>query len=144
MGGRDASRGFLYQAFASVLEALCQDSWDKIYIEFESDNDKVDIALEAKEKIFKSIQVKSTINTFGKESIKTWLTDLIKDDVGAIEFELFLIGQCDNNANTFINSIVKFQHNKMDKIADESLKGFDTDIIKGKSISCQTSFSERS
>jgi hypothetical protein len=36
MGGKEASRGFLYQAFASVLEALCQKSWDKIYIELDS------------------------------------------------------------------------------------------------------------
>ena len=37
MGGREASRGFLYQAFASVLEAMCQKNWDRIYIEFKSD-----------------------------------------------------------------------------------------------------------
>ena len=37
MGGKEASRGFLYQAFASVLEALCQKNWDKIYIEFDSE-----------------------------------------------------------------------------------------------------------
>ena len=56
MGGREASRGFLYQAFASVLEAMCQKNWDRIYIEFKSDDDKVDIALEENSKIFKSIQ----------------------------------------------------------------------------------------
>lgn len=55
MGGKEASRGFLYQAFASVLEALCQKNWDKIYIEFDSEKDKVDIALEKENRIFKSI-----------------------------------------------------------------------------------------
>ena len=134
MGGKEASRGFLYQAFASVLEALCQKNWDKIYIEFDSEKDKVDIALENENKIFKSIQVKSTINTFTKNSVSKWIQDLINDDVGSTEFELFLIGQCDDAANTFINSIKKFQSNKMDKKAEISLKGFNTDIIQGRKI----------
>lgn len=43
MGGKEASRGFLYQGFASVLEALTDKSnWDKIYVEFPTSNDKVD------------------------------------------------------------------------------------------------------
>ena len=134
MGGKDASRGFLYQAFASVLEALCQKNWDKIYIEFDSEKDKVDIALEKENKVFKSIQVKSTINTFTKNSVSKWIQDLINDDVGSTEFELFLIGQCDDTANTFINSIMKFQSNKLDKKSQSSLKGFDTKIIKGMKI----------
>ena len=134
MGGKEASRGFLYQAFASVLEALCQKNWDKIYIEFDSEKDKVDIALEKENKVFKSIQVKSTINTFTKNSVSKWIQDLINDDVGSTEFELFLIGQCDDTANTFINSIKKFQSNKMDKKAENSLKGFNTDIIQGRKI----------
>ena len=47
MGGKEASRGFLYQGFASVLEALTdKGNWDKIYVEFPTSNDKVDIALE--------------------------------------------------------------------------------------------------
>lgn len=134
MGGKDASRGFLYQVFASVLEALCQKNWDKIYIEFDSEKDKVDIALEKENKVFKSIQVKSTINTFTKNSVSKWIQDLINDDVGSTEFELFLIGQCDDTANIFINSIMKFQSNKLDKKSQSSLKGFDTKIIKGMKI----------
>lgn len=134
VGGREGSRGYLYQAFASVLEAMCQKNWDKIYIEFDSDDDKVDIALEENNKIFKSVQVKSTINTFSKNSLKKWLQDLINDDVGSTEFELFLIGQCDNDAVTFINSIEKFQRNKLDDKAQGSLKGFDTSVIQGRKI----------
>jgi len=134
VGGREGSRGYLYQAFASVLEAMCQKNWDKIYIEFNSDDDKVDIALEENNRIFKSIQVKSTINTFSKNSLKKWLQDLINDDVGSTEFELFLIGQCDNDAVTFINSIDKFQRNKLDDKAKMSLKEFDTSIIQGRKI----------
>jgi hypothetical protein len=135
VGGREASRGFLYQAFASVLEAMCQKNWDRIYIEFKSDDDKVDIALEENSKIFKSIQVKSTINTFSKNSLEKWLQDLINDDVGANEFELFLIGQCNNDALTFINSIDKLQKNKLDATVQKSLQGFDTSIIQDRKIS---------
>ncbi len=55
MGGKEASRGFLYQGFASVLEALTdKNKWDKIYIEFPTSNDKVDIALGAANKVIKS------------------------------------------------------------------------------------------
>jgi len=135
LAGKEASRGFLYQAFASVLEAMCQENWDKIYIEFESDNNKVDIALEENSKVFKSIQVKSTINTFSKNLVVKWLQDLINDDVGANEFELFLIGQCDCDAVTFINSMDKFQNKKLDKTAQKSLQGFDTSIIQNRKVS---------
>ena len=135
MGGKEASRGFLYQAFASVLEALCQKNWDKIYIELKSNDDKVDIALEENGRIIKSIQVKSTINTFSKSSIQTWLSDLIRDDVGSAKFELFLIGQCDDNAITFINSIDKFYQGELDAKAEKALIGFDINIIKDKEIS---------
>lgn len=135
MGGKEGSRGYLYQAFASVLEAMCQKNWDKIYIEFDSAGDKVDIALEENNRIFKSIQVKSTINTFSKNSLEKWLQDLVNDDVGSTEFELFLIGQCDNAAVTFINSIDKFQRNKLDDKAQRSLTGFDTSVIQDRKIS---------
>ena len=46
MGGKEGSRGYLYQAIAAVIESLSDKGWDKIYIEFPSENDKVDIALE--------------------------------------------------------------------------------------------------
>lgn len=134
MGGKESSRGYLYQAIVSGLEALCEDNWDRIYIEYDSKNDKVDIALEQDNLVFKTIQVKSTINTFNKNSVQRWLTELINDDVGATTFELFLIGQCDRDAITFMNSIEKFQNNKLDKTAETSLNNFDINIIKGKLI----------
>ncbi|MBU3875028.1 SAVED domain-containing protein [Faecalicatena sp. AGMB00832] len=90
---------------------------------------------EEKGRVFKSIQVKSTIYTFSKSSLKKWLQDLINDDVGANEFELFLIGQCDNDAVTFINSINKFQSNELDDKAQSSLKEFDTSCILGRKVS---------
>ena len=128
MSGKEGSRGYLYQAVASCLEALCEDSWDRIYIEYDSEKDKVDIALKQGDVVFKSIQVKSTINTFSKVSLEKWLKALIEDDVGATTFELFLIGQCDNDAITFINSVKKFQDGKLDEKAKKSLKDFDATI----------------
>ena len=134
MGGKEASRGFLYQGFASVLDALTdKGNWDKIYVEFPTSNDKVDIALEQQNQIVKCIQVKSTINTFTKSDIKTWLDDLIKD-IESPEYELFLIGQCDKSANTFIKSIEKYYGKVLDKEAKLSLKGFDTDLFDNKRI----------
>ena len=62
MGGKDGSRGYLYQTFASIFQALCQDNWDKIYVEYNSDNDKVDIALESNGSVIKSIQVKAGLD----------------------------------------------------------------------------------
>lgn len=121
MGGKEASRGFLYQGFASVLEALTdKNKWDKIYIEFPTSNDKVDIALGAANKVIKSIQVKSTINTFSKSDIMVWLRDLIAD-IDAPEYELCLIGQCEKSAITFKNSIEKFYNNTLDNTAVKSL-----------------------
>lgn len=134
MGGKESSRGFLYQGFASVLEALTDEkNWDKIYVEFPTSNDKVDIALEQQNQIVKCIQVKSTINTFVKSDIKTWIDDLIKD-IESPEYELFLIGQCDKSANTFIKSIKKYYEKELDKEAKLSLKGFDTDLLDNKKI----------
>lgn len=134
MGGKEASRGFLYQGFASVLEALTdKNKWDKIYIEFPTSNDKVDIALGAANKVIKSIQVKSTINTFSKSDIMVWLRDLIAD-IDAPEYELCLIGQCEKSAITFKNSIEKFYNNTLDNTAVKSLDGFSTDLLRNKRI----------
>ena len=115
LGGKDGSRGYLYQTFASIFEALCQNGWDKIYIEYNSANDKVDIALESNGKILKSIQVKSTINTFDRSSIINWANDLIKDDIGATECEVFLIGQLGKSAIESKNAIDALQENNNDK-----------------------------
>lgn len=134
MGGKEASRGFLYQGFASVLEALTdKNKWDKIYIEFPTSNDKVDIALGAANKVIKSIQVKSTINTFSKSDIMVWLRDFIAD-IDAPEYELCLIGQCEKSAITFKNSIEKFYNNTLDNTAVKSLDGFSTDLLRNKRI----------
>lgn len=137
MGGKDGSRGYLYQTFASIFQALCLDNWDKIYVEYNSENDKVDIALEKNGNAVKSIQVKSSVNSFDRSAIIEWTNDLIKDDIGATECELFLIGQLAPSAIKFKNAIVALQENNNDKtkLGNEHLKAlsnFDISIIKGK------------
>lgn len=135
MGGKEAIRGFLCQAFASVLEALGDSSWDKIYVEYISKDDKVDIALESNSEILKSIQVKSTENSFSKDNVRNWLVALLKDDVGAKEIELFLLGQCTREALDFINSIEKLQKGEIDDKLNRCLSGFDKKLITGKIVS---------
>ena len=137
MGGKDGSRGYLYQTFASIFQALCLDNWDKIYVEYNSENDKVDIALERNGNAVKSIQVKSSVNSFDRCALIEWTNDLIKDDIGATECELFLIGQLAPSAIKFKNAIVVLQENNNDKtkLGNEYLKAlsnFDISIIKGK------------
>ena len=140
MGGKDGSRGYLYQTFASIFEALCQNDWDKIYIEYNSTNDKVDIALEVDGKIFKSIHVKSSINLFTKSNITQWLYDLISDDIGATEYSIHLIGNLEEKANVFINAIRKYQENerdiqRLDEKAKNAVKGFDLSVLNSRSAS---------
>lgn len=139
LGGKEGSRGYLYQTFASIFEVLCQNNWDKIYIEFESKNDKVDIALERNKKIFKSIQVKSSINLFTKSSIAQWLNDLIEDDVGANEYALRLIGNLETKSSDFINALQKYQDNNyniidLDEKSKKALKGFNLSMIDSKIV----------
>lgn len=134
MGGKEGSRGFLYQGFASVLEALTdKNNWDKIYVEFPSSNDKVDIALEQNNQIIKCIQVKSSINNFTKADIQKWIKDLM-NDTKCPEYELFLIGQCAKVTNIFIKSIEKYYDQKLDNEAKSSLKDFDTNMLADKEI----------
>lgn len=134
MGGKEASRGFLCQGFASVLEALTDKSgWDKIYVEFPTSNDKVDIALEKQNQLIKCVQVKSTINLFSKSDITTWLSDLITDTKSP-QYELYLIGQCDKQANIFLKSIEKYYSKTVDKEAKGALDGFDTTLLDNSEI----------
>ena len=139
MGGKEGSRGYIYQSFASIFEALCQNDWDKIYVEYNSPNDKVDIALENSGHIFKSIQVKSTINSFDKSSIIKWTCDLFNDNINATEFEMFLIGNASPSAISFKNAIDSLKEtnndkSKLSKIDNESLSNFDTSLLSGKTL----------
>lgn len=142
MGGMEASRGFFYQGVASLLTALSgKQDWDKIYVEFPINGDKVDIALERNGQIIKIIQVKSTVNIFSKSDLVKWMYELVSDK-NCPEYELFLMGQCNNSAITFINSINKYYDHKIDKTAEQSLKDFDKEILKNRKVKFKAHFHE--
>ncbi|RJE47909.1 hypothetical protein A7K50_01310 [Dehalobacter sp. MCB1] len=132
MGGKESIRGFLYQGFASVLEALTQEFWDKIYVEYPIGN-KVDIALESQGSLIKSIQVKSSINLFNKSSIVAWMNELATE-APSKEYSIFLIGSCDEDANTFINAISYYKTGVIPEKSRKSLEGFDTTFFDTHNI----------
>lgn len=131
MGGKEGTRGYLYQAFAAILEALNEEYWNNIIVELNTTSDKVDIALELDNKLIKTIQVKSSINLFTKSEILKWLEDLI-DDTQSSEYALHLIGSCDAGANKLIKSIEKVSQDISDKETKESLKNVSNKILKNK------------
>ena len=136
MGGQEGSRGYLYQGIATVLEALTSNYWDKIYIEFPTSNDKVDIALSQDDRIVRAIQVKSTENTFAPAGVKQWLRDIYKY-YKADAYEIVLIGQCTADTLHFINAIPKYYNRntiKLDKTATRVLSDFDTSILDSSSV----------
>jgi hypothetical protein len=141
MGGKEASRGFMYQGFASILEALAYNGWDKIYVEFPTSGDKVDIALENNKEIIKSIQVKSTINTFYESSVIDWLSQIIQD-VNSKEYQIFLIGHCDRKTVDLINAIKKYQDGGLDQKSQKILASVDSNLLSNKisfkTLSCDT------
>lgn len=135
MGGKEGSRGYLYQAIAAVIESLSDKGWDKIYIEFPSENDKVDIALEENGVIVKVIQVKSTIDSFQKSNVASWIKALINDKAEANCVQLILIGACTSGVPELFESIKKYKSGTMDQKAKNSLSGFDCRVLDGVEIS---------
>lgn len=136
MGGKEGGRGYLYQGIATVLEALTTKSWDSIYIEFPTEEDKVDIALSNNGKIIRAIQVKSTQNVFAPGAAKKWVQD-IYSDYKTDEYELVLIGQCAPRTLNFINAIPKYYNKstvKLDQTATDALKDFDTSILDAATV----------
>lgn len=133
MGGKEGGRGYLYQAIVAVLEALGRDDWDRIYVEFPTEGDKVDIALKYADTITDAIQVKSTVNSFNKGEVSKWLSDIIKD-YPCQHYCLILIGNCATSAVDFINAIKKFQLNQLDTAARKQLEGFDTTLLVGNEV----------
>lgn len=130
MGGKEGGRGYLYQGIVAVLEALKRDNWDRIYVEFPTEGDKVDIALKSVDKITDAIQVKSTVNSFEKGEISKWITDIIAD-YPCQRYRLVLIGNCAASAEDFINAVRKFQVGKLDETAKRHLGTFETTLLNG-------------
>lgn len=133
MGGKEGGRGYLYQGIVAVLEALERPDWDRIYVEFPTEGDKVDIALSSADTITDAIQVKSTANSFEKGDLSKWLSDIIAD-YPCHHYHLLLIGNCAASAVGFINAIHKFQRGKLDAGATKQLEGFETKSLAGIQI----------
>ncbi len=119
MGGKDGSRGYLYQALVAVLDAIENDDWAEVYLEYETDNDKVDIAFKDSNGKLEVIQVKSSINNFSKADINKWLIEIIQDKPDANKFRLELIGIGESKTTEYINSIKKLSKDKCDKTSDK-------------------------
>lgn len=128
MGGKEGGRGYLYQGIVAVLEALRRDDWDRIYVEFPTEGDKVDIALKSVDKITDAIQVKSTVNSFEKGEISKWLIDIIAD-YPCQRYRLVLIGNCAASAMDFINAVRKLQTGKLDATSKRHLEKFETGLL---------------
>ncbi|WP_394555603.1 hypothetical protein C1N61_29795 (plasmid) [Priestia aryabhattai] len=107
MGGKEGSRGYLYQAIASVLNSLNEDDWNSVQIEPDSTNDKIDILWEYENNRKRATQVKSSINNITKGDILKWLEDLIEDAGEVEEVSLLLIGSCNDITKRFINQLDK-------------------------------------
>jgi hypothetical protein len=76
-GGQVGIRGYLVQTLIGVLDALQQDhDWTAVTLEPQVESDKVDILWEYRDGTSKAVQVKSTVNEFGKASIEGWARDL--------------------------------------------------------------------
>ena len=133
MGGIDGSRGYVYQGIAAVIESLTNTSWDKIYIEFITKDDKVDIALSENDKITQAIQVKSTSGIFNLPDVKKWIKD-INNDFKCENYEIFIVGQCSGGVQDFKKAIDKYKNQQLDKSATQALKGFDTTILDEASV----------
>lgn len=133
MGGKEGGRGYLYQGIVAVLEALERPDWDRIYVEFPTEGDKVDIALRSAGEITDAIQVKSTANSFEKGDLSKWLSDIIAD-YPCQRYHLILIGNCAASAVGFINAVHKFQTGKLDAGAKKQLDGFETKSLVGIQI----------
>lgn len=107
MGGKEGSRGYLYQAIAAVLNSLKEKEWKYVQVEPDSQNDKIDVLWEYENGMRKATQVKSSINNISKANIINWLEELIEDAIDIEEVSLLLIGSCNDSTKKFINRLIK-------------------------------------
>lgn len=147
LGGQEGSRGYIYQGISAIFSSFVENDWSNISVEYKTKNDKVDIALLAEdESVMKTIQVKSSVNSFSKSMIKGWITELMKD-VTADSYQLILIGNCNNSANLFVKSVAKYneltQVEEMDKETADVLGDFVSILEKENVQICVLPFDEQ-
>lgn len=132
LGGQDGLRGYLYQGVVAIIKALNSEGWNYISVEYQTGNDKVDIALLDSDRVVSAIQVKSSINLFEKRDVMTWI-EQITDDVESSVYEIYLLGNPKEDTNIFINSISQYYNGVITKKMLYSLGNF-VDVISKKKI----------
>jgi len=131
MGGQAGIRGYVYQGIVAIIKALGESGWNKISVEYHSPLDKVDIALLNDNVLVSAIQVKSSINLFSKKDVVEWLDSLISD-VSANRYEVILLGNPDDSANVFINSVEQYYRGEKTQKMQNSLSGYEAVLDNNK------------
>lgn len=119
MGGKEGARGYLYQAMVALLGSIKNQEWEKVMVEPNTKEDKVDIIFEYKEDEYKCVQVKSSINNFVIKDILRWFKLMIGDKKDADEYSLVLIGTYEGSTKKKINIINKLKNSYWDKETTE-------------------------
>lgn len=138
MSGKDAQRGFKCQSIIALIECLERNDWDAIKIEPETEQDKADIFLYRNGKIINAIQVKSSVNSFGKPRVEKILNDLKNDAKDAENVRLYLVGDSfTDSCRKFIrrtNEIECCSFKNLENICDGKLTDYIIRKGKGKQV----------
>lgn len=150
MGGREGNRGYLLQALIAVLTVLENPKCCSIAIEPDDENEKVDIKYWNQQEKYTVIQVKSSINNFGKTEALNYLVELIEGSPEAQSYNLTLIGTFTSDTISFFNKFKAYKagevtgkyssiYNKHDQIST-NLKALDQVALDGHIESCVHKF----
>lgn len=150
MGGKEGNRGYLLQALIAVLTVLENKTCCSIAIEPDDENEKVDIKYWDQQEKHTVIQVKSSINNFGKIEALNYLVELIDASPEAQNYNLTLIGTFTSATTNFFNKFKACKadeltgkyssiYNKLDQIST-SLKALDQVALDGHIESCVHKF----
>ena len=101
MGGKEGSRGYLYQALAAIAGNLVDLTWDYLTVEPESDSEKVDLRWDYPDRT-KVVQVKSSTQKLGKSDIEGWAKELRELSPQAEEVELWIYARVRENAEKIV------------------------------------------
>lgn len=112
MNGQFAIKGYVLQSFVALLECF-EDDWITISVEPNNESEKVDIRWTYADGSKKVVQVKSSINRMTSSNIKKWARELRSGTLDAKKYELFLVGEIDNNIGKEVGevSIIHKLHN---------------------------------
>jgi hypothetical protein len=150
MGGREGNRGYLLQALIAVLTVLENQNCCSIAIEPDDENEKVDIKYWDQQEKYTVIQVKSSINNFGKTEALNYLVELMDGSPEAQSYDLTLLGTFTSDTIKFFNKFKAYKggevigkyssiYNKHDQIST-NLKALDLKALDGHIESCVHKF----